>query len=66
MNRVGSDGNGLSYSGDSLLVDYLRELRIDHQPEKAFVESAKLSASALSGYKETFPVWLDADPFSLK
>lgn len=66
VNRVGSDGNGLSYSGDSLLVDYLGELRIDHQPEKAFVESAKLSASALSGYKETFPVWLDADPFSLK
>ncbi len=65
VNRVGRDGAGLEYSGDSLLVDFKGEPLLDAAPGEAFIRSATLDGSALRQFREQFPAWLDADDFSL-
>ncbi|WP_106420146.1 amidohydrolase [Salinicola tamaricis] len=65
VNRIGQDGNGLVYSGDSLAVDFKGDPLVDHPPETPFVETVTLSAAALSSFRDTFPAWRDADAFAL-
>lgn len=65
VNRVGRDGSGLDYSGDSLVVDFKGDLQIDREPFKAFVDTTVLSLAALKEFKEKFPAWQDADDFEL-
>ncbi|NVK43950.1 MAG: amidohydrolase [Oceanospirillaceae bacterium] len=63
VNRVGQDANGLDYSGDSMLVDFKGEAKIDRDPGQPFVETATLSASELNRFRTVFPAWQDADDF---
>jgi predicted amidohydrolase len=59
VNRVGKDGNGLSYSGDSSIIDPLGKILF----RKSFdpcTHTATLSYSDLFEYRESFPVWMDA------
>ncbi|WP_110665402.1 amidohydrolase [Salinicola halophilus] len=65
VNRVGEDGNGLSYTGDSLLVDFKGDPLVDAEAGRAFVETAVLSRTALDRFREQFPAWQDADRFQL-
>lgn len=65
VNRVGEDGNGLPYSGDSLAVDFKGECLIDHPPGQAFVQTCSLSFTELQQFRERFPAWQDADAFTL-
>lgn len=64
VNRVGSDGNGIAYHGDSLAVDFLGQPLADLAlvPQVATVG---LSAEALAQHRERFPAQLDADRFQL-
>lgn len=64
VNRVGVDGNQLSYSGDSAAIDFLGEplVELGEGPEIAI---ATLSAQRLAEHRQRFPAWLDADEFSL-
>lgn len=66
VNRIGTDGNDLEYSGDSMLVDYKGDLLIDAEPNEAFVQTHELDANALHEFKTKFPAWQDADDFELK
>ena len=66
VNRVGTDGKGWQYSGDSMLVDYQGQVLIDHEPDQTFVETYRLDARSLSDFRTRFPAWLDADEFELK
>ncbi|WP_409523577.1 amidohydrolase [Nitrincola sp. MINF-07-Sa-05] len=66
VNRVGKDGNGVEYSGDSLLIDFKGELMIDRAPGEVFVETGELKYSVLADFREAFPAWMDADEFSVK
>lgn len=66
VNRVGTDGLGLAYSGDSLAVDFKGELLIDQPENAAFVETTSLDLQALRQFREQFPAWMDADGFSLQ
>ncbi len=66
VNRIGTDGNGLDYAGDSLLVDFKGNLLIDDEPNTAFVETGQLDAEALHEFKTKFPAWQDADEFEIK
>jgi len=65
VNRVGTDGTGLEYSGDSLLVDFKGELMIDGEPDQPFTQTSTLSKTALAEFREKFPAWMDADDFTL-
>lgn len=66
VNRVGTDGLGLAYSGDSLAVDFKGELLIDQAEGSAFVATTLLDLKALKQFREQFPAWMDADGFDLK
>jgi omega-amidase len=65
VNRVGTDGNGHPYSGDSVALDFLGQplLEFGAQPQ---VATTTLSAAALAAHRERFPAQLDADRFDLR
>ncbi len=54
VNRIGEDGNGHAYSGDSAIVNF----RGEHTQE--------LSLEELNAFREKFPALNDADSFQLK
>jgi predicted amidohydrolase len=64
VNRVGTDGNGHAYAGDSAVLDYLGMpiVELGDQPQVATVS---LSAAALAEHRARFPAQLDADDFTL-
>ncbi|MFC3394694.1 amidohydrolase [Brenneria rubrifaciens] len=64
-NRVGNDGNGHSYRGDSLIVNAQGEMLASAPPNQPARLDAELSLETLQTYRETFPTWRDADRFSL-
>ena len=64
VNRVGSDGNDLSYSGDSVVLDPLGQPLIELGAD-AQVVTCTLRADALLRHRERFPAQLDADIFTL-
>jgi predicted amidohydrolase len=62
VNRVGSDGNGNVYSGDSMIVDPMGEIAetVVHE-EKVF--SYSLEFEKLNTVRSKLPFLKDADPF---
>ncbi|MDU7154130.1 MAG: amidohydrolase [Enterobacter sp.] len=65
-NRVGTDGNGHHYRGDSRVVNPQGEIIATAEPHQATRIDAELSLTALKEYREKFPAWQDADPFSIE
>lgn len=65
VNRVGIDGNGLEYSGDSMVLDMKGEYLFDGAGGKESHSTVLLDKQTLCDYRESFPVWQDADPFTL-
>jgi predicted amidohydrolase len=64
VNRIGEDGKGLEYSGDSLLVDFKGQALLDASVGEAFVKTGTLNADDLQRFRDNFPAWQDADEFS--
>ncbi|MGB1239561.1 MAG: nitrilase-related carbon-nitrogen hydrolase, partial [Pseudomonadales bacterium] len=64
VNRIGSDGNGLVYSGDSLVADFKGELLHDAR-DRAQVARLELDRVSLAQFRAKFPAHLDADSFAL-
>jgi omega-amidase len=60
VNRVGTDGNGHHYSGDSSIIDPLGNIIFQKQ-NKAVTHTAELSRETMKNVRESFPVWMDAD-----
>ena len=60
VNRVGIDGNGLSYSGDSSIIDPWGTI-IFQKSKQACIYTGDLSYDILQQSRESFPVWKDAD-----
>ena len=65
INRVGTDGNDIAYSGDSMIIDYKGEV-LWTKPEKQAVHTQKIFLKKLNDFRERFPVWMDADEFYLQ
>jgi omega-amidase len=65
VNRVGTNPDGTSYSGDSVIISPKGETLASLQPYAEGVESAELSREVLDRYRADMPVWRDADPFTL-
>ncbi len=64
VNRVGVDGNGLHYAGDSAVIDFLGQPQLEVR-EVEQVVTTTLSAAALAAHRARFPAMLDADAFTL-
>ncbi len=64
-NRVGVDGNGLEYNGDSMVVDFLGNLCADGANGKEQLLLTTLDKKELLEARRSFPVWRDADSFKL-
>lgn len=60
VNRVGIDGNGHRYSGDSCIIDPMGR-RVAAVSQKEAIINETFSAATLHGYRQTFPAWMDAD-----
>ncbi|HEY0332324.1 MAG TPA: amidohydrolase [Stenotrophomonas sp.] len=64
VNRVGIDGNGLHYAGDSAVIDFLGQPQLEIR-EREQVATTTISAMALAEHRARFPAMLDADGFEL-
>ncbi len=64
LNRVGMDGNGLHYSGDSAVLDFLGQPLGVSKDEEGIL-TVTLSSAELLAYRTRFPAMLDADAFSM-
>ena len=62
LNRVGSDANGLDYTGDSLVYAADGKLLLDCE-DRAGVFTTTLEREPLDTYRRKFPLHADADPF---
>ncbi|MCB1624662.1 MAG: amidohydrolase [Pseudomonadales bacterium] len=65
VNRIGTDGNGVSYAGDSAIVDYLGQ-PLAKLADVAGVVSATLEIGPLDEFRRKFPAHLDADHYRLE
>jgi predicted amidohydrolase len=65
VNRVGTDGHGYPYSGDSQVLDFFGDSLLD-AGEGDGVFQVSLNAQKLARFRERFPAWRDADGFVLK
>jgi omega-amidase len=65
VNRVGKDGNGLQYSGDSAIIDFLGHPLTEATDEEV-VATMLLQAAPLLEHRQRFPAMLDGDQFELK
>jgi omega-amidase len=64
-NRIGRDGNNLSYNGQSLVIDYAGQILVDAEETEGLF-SAELSFENLTNFRTRFPFLSDADVFELK
>ncbi len=64
VNRIGTDGNGIDYAGDSQAFDFKGESLANLMRSPAFV-NIELDGQALLDFRKKFPAHLDADAFEL-
>lgn len=65
VNRIGKDGEGITYSGDTVIIDPKGRIITKANDYKEEIISAELSLNELEKFREKFPVFLDADDFKL-
>jgi predicted amidohydrolase len=64
VNRVGTDGNNLSYAGDSAAIDFLGR-PLSECGDEEVVSTTTLLAEELAAHRKRFPAMLDADRFEM-
>ena len=65
VNRVGTDSNNISYTGDSAVYDYLGQV-IWQNSQAEVIQTLTLEGTTLEAYRKAFPAYLDADAFDLR
>ncbi len=65
VNRVGVDGNGLDYRGDSMVIDPLGDIRLQ-VARQACAVPVTLAHAELEACRQRFPFLGDADRFRLE
>lgn len=65
VNRVGCDNEGLCYAGESVIIDPLGKIICKVNPYEEGSATADISLPELQSFRDKFPVWKDADDFSI-
>jgi predicted amidohydrolase len=65
VNRVGTDGNGLRYDGDSAAIDFLGH-PLTEAADEPVVSTMLLQAAPLLEHRARFPALRDGDAFDLR
>ncbi len=65
-NIIGTDGNDVKYSGDSMLISPRGEVIASASPNEECYVSADLSMTELNAFRKKFPVSNDADHFIIE
>ena len=64
VNRVGKDGLGVSYSGDSMIIDPIGNILV-HKRKSEAIHTEQLSYLTLENFHKKFPAWMDGDRFEV-
>jgi omega-amidase len=62
VNRVGTDGNGIYHSGNTLVIDALGQV-LYHMADEEDINTITLSKEKLTEIRNKFPFWKDGDEF---
>jgi len=62
-NRVGLDGNGVNYTGDSQIIDPQGKIIALANPNENQILSANINIQEVLNFRKAFPAHLDADGF---
>ncbi|WP_455629061.1 amidohydrolase [Parabacteroides chinchillae] len=65
VNRVGVDGKGFSYRGDSMVFDPRGKKMADAGKREEIMRTCTLLKNELNDFRAKFPAWKDADIFQL-
>lgn len=65
VNRIGFDGNNMAHSGNSVVLNPKGEILSIFKDDEEVVSTRSLSHKELEGFREAFPVLLDADNFKI-
>ncbi|MCU0468623.1 MAG: amidohydrolase [Arcicella sp.] len=64
VNRIGEDGMGLNYSGNTAIIDF-KGNHLFYQQDIEIVTTQTLCMSDLTDFRTKFPAFLDADAFEI-
>lgn len=64
-NRIGTDGEGIKYCGESVINDPKGEIIALAEENMECIITADLSMAKLDEFRTKFPAWKDADDFTL-
>ena len=65
VNRVGVDGKGFAFRGDSMIYDARGKKLADAGKRDETTRTCALSKTDLEAFRTKFPAWKDADAFQL-
>lgn len=65
VNRIGKDGNGFSYSGNSLIINYNGDIIFEAPQNKTATQRIELNLEEMLNARKKFPVLGDADNFKI-
>jgi omega-amidase len=65
VNRVGADGNGILYAGDSMVINPKGVVIGELTASKEEIQTFTLSWDELNDFREKFPAWKDRDDFEV-
>ncbi len=65
VNRVGIDGNGIEYNGQSSIIGPKGDTIFTVEGMES-IKTIELSSNALQAYRDRFPAYLDADDFTVE
>jgi predicted amidohydrolase len=66
VNRVGTDGMGIDYAGDSLAYDTKGRVIGSLAVREEGIAIIRMSKEELTAFRQKFPVWKDADRFEIR
>lgn len=66
VNIIGTGSNNLNYNGNSKVIDFKGKEILSTTPNNKHIDTIELSLEELKKFREGFPVWKDADEFTIK